>query len=57
MTDAALLSFLRQETDGSRYQTMNRLSLVDGFGFEYSYRYALAVLLGEQGYSVFPVHP
>lgn len=47
-----LVDFVRDDTDGTTYQQLNRESLVNGSAHDLSYRRALAIVLNEQGGNV-----
>ena len=46
---ADLVDFVRNDTDGTTYQRVNRESLVNGSALDLPYRRALAIVLNEQG--------
>jgi hypothetical protein len=46
---ADLIEFVRNDTDGTTYQRVNRESLVGGSALDLPYRRALAIVLIEQG--------
>lgn len=47
MTFDSLVRYLREETDGSRYQRLNRESLLDGDAVDDEYKRALRIVLAE----------
>lgn len=49
---AGLVDFVRNDTDGTTYQRLNRASLVNGTALDLPYRRALAIVLNEQGGNV-----
>ena len=50
---ADLIEFVRNDTDGTTYQRLNRMSLVMyGSALDLPYRRALAIVLIEQGYNI-----
>lgn len=49
---ANLVEFVRNDTDGTTYQRLNRESLVNGSALDLPYRRALAIVLNEQGGNV-----
>ena len=49
---AELVNFVRDDTDGTTYQRLNRESLVNGSALDLPYRRALAIVLIEQGSNI-----
>lgn len=49
---AELIEFVRDDTDGTAYQRINRASLVNGSALDLPYRRALATVLIEQGCNI-----
>ena len=47
-----LIEFVRNDTDGTTYQRLNRESLVNGSALDLPYRRALAIVLIEQGSNI-----
>ena len=49
---ADLVAFVRNDTDGTTYQRLNRESLINSSALDLPYRRALAIVLNEQGCNI-----